>query len=162
MLDASWYAAAAWLGSDQFDAAMVSTPCGCDLEARSAREVDAAAGRVLAREAQAAKLAWQCPYAGCEGAALGRAQEESLGAVERMTGWRGPATCPRAALSAPGIVDALRLLPAVEHGTLPTLTQLPSVLVEAAYACAQGRAARYEYEAKIREQDQQRKAGSGG
>jgi hypothetical protein len=41
-----------------------------------------------------------------------------------------------------------------------TLQGLPAVLHEAAYACAAGRAERYEYEQRVREQ--QRKAGSGG
>jgi hypothetical protein len=58
------------------------------------------------------------------------------------------------------VTDALRLLPAVEHGTLVTLQGLPAVLHEAAYACAAGRAERFEYEAKVREQKQ--KAASGG
>jgi hypothetical protein len=58
------------------------------------------------------------------------------------------------------VTDALRLLPAVEHGTLVTLQGLPAVLHEAAYACAAGRAERYEYEQRVREQ--QRKAGNGG
>ncbi|NDG04874.1 MAG: hypothetical protein EB121_05960 [Alphaproteobacteria bacterium] len=46
------------------------------------------------------------------------------------------------------------------HGTLVTLQGLPAVLHEAAYACAAGRAERFEYEAKVREQKQ--KAASGG
>jgi hypothetical protein len=58
------------------------------------------------------------------------------------------------------VTDALRLLPAVEHGTLVTLQGLPAVLHEAAYACAAGRAERYEYEQRVREQNQ--KAASSG
>lgn len=69
-----------------------------------------------------------------------------------MTGWSGPPTCPRASLSQPALVDALRLVPAIEHGTLATLGHLPNVLHEAVYASAQGRGERMEYEEKIREQ----------
>lgn len=74
-------------------------------------------------------------------------------AVGRMTGWQAPpTTCPRAALAHPALVDALRLLPAAEHGTLPALDHLPNVLHEAVYAAAQGKSDRLEYEQRIREQ----------
>ena len=159
-LDEGHFRAAAWLGSDQFDAAMVQVPCGCDLDARAAKETDPAARAVLVREAREAQRAWCCPYGGHDLRPLDAARVQCLDAVQRMTGWRGAPVCPRAALSAPGTVDALRLLPAVEHGTLPTLTGLPAVLHEAAHACAAGRAERMEYEQKIREQE--RKAASSG
>lgn len=70
-----------------------------------------------------------------------------------MTGFAAPpTTCPRAALSHPALVDALRLLPAAEHGTLPALDHLPNVLIEAVYAAAQGKGERLEYEQRIRDQ----------
>ena len=73
-----------------------------------------------------------------------------------MTGWTGPPTCPRASLSQPALIDALRLLPAVEHGTLPTLRDLPAVLHEAVCAASEGRGARLTYEQKIRDQESKR------
>ena len=160
VLDEGYFRAAAWLGSDQFDAAMVHAPCGCELAEKAQREADPGARRVLARESTEAQREWRCVHAGCEPGELSRDRLLVLDAVERMTGWRGAQTCPRAALSAPGIVDALRLLPAVEHGTLVTLQGLPAVLHDAAYACARGRSERFEYEQRIREQE--RKAASGG
>jgi hypothetical protein len=159
-LDESYFRAAAWLGSDQFDAALIQTPCGCELAEKAQREPDANARKVLSREATDAQQGWCCPHAGHALRPLDFARVQTLDAVERMTGWRGAQTCPRAALSAPGVTDALRLLPAVEHGTLVTLQGLPAVLHEAAYACAAGRSERYEYEQRVREQ--QRKAGNGG
>jgi hypothetical protein len=119
-LDESYFRAAAWLGSDQFDAALIQTPCGCELAEKAQREPDPSARKVLSREASDAQRGWCCPHAG----------------------------------------HALRPLPAVEHGTLVTLQGLPAVLHEAAYACAAGRAERYEYEQRVREQKQ--KAASGG
>lgn len=75
-----------------------------------------------------------------------------------MTGWSAPPTCPRASLSQPALIDALRLLPAVEHGTLPLLDHLPHVLHEAAIAAAAGKGERWDYEQKVREQQNKSKA----
>jgi len=140
---------------------MVHAPCGCALEAKARREVDPAARRVFESGAEAAKRAWRCPYAGCEEGPLEQPQVEALGAIERMTGWSGPPTCPRAVLSTAPLTAALRLLPAAEHGTLPMLTDLPAVTHEAVHAAAQGKGERWEYEEKIREQAR-KKASSGG
>ena len=112
------------------------------------------------REAAEARERWRCAYVGHTPGELATEQREALGAIEYLTGWAGPPTCPRAALSQPGLLDALRLLPTIEHGTLPTLTHLPAVLHEAAYACAAGKSERLEYEDKVREQ--KRKAAGGG
>lgn len=160
VLSDDWYRAAAWLGSDQFDAALAYAPCGCDLERRAQRERNAVVRAERLREAAEARERWCCPYAGHEPRELPTEQREALGAIEYLTGWAGPPTCPRAALSQPGLLDALRLLPAIEHGTLPTLTHLPAVLHEAAYACAAGKGERLEYEDKVREQ-RRKAAGSG-
>lgn len=160
MLTEDWFRAAAWLGSDQFDAALVRAPCGCDMERRAEREADPNAARMLAKSADAAKRAWGCKLAGCDSVALDKDHEAALAAIKRMTGWSGPPTCPRAALSHPALIEALRLLPAVEHGTLPMIDHLPNVLHEAAFAAAQGKGERWDYEQRVREKN--KKAGERG
>ncbi len=145
------------MGSDQFDAALQHAPCGCELERRAQREPQPAVAQSLAEAAGRAREAWGCRLADCSPIALSKRHEQALGAVTRMTGWSPPPTCPRASLSDPALVDALRLLPALEHGTLPTLDHLPNVLHEAVYAAAQGKGDRWEYEQKIREQNSKAK-----
>lgn len=153
MFTDDWFRAAAWLGSDQFDAALMHAPCGCDLERRASREADPIAAKTLAAGADAARRAWGCHIADCDPVEHDKQHAAARGAIARMTGFSPPpTTCPRAALSHPALVDALRLLPAAEHGTLHTLDHLPNVLVESVYAAAQGKGDRLEYEQRIHEQ----------
>lgn len=133
-------------------------PCGCELERRAEREANPAAAKTIGEPAEAAKRAWGCPLAGCERVDLDEQHVKALGAIKRMTGWSAPPTCPRASLSHPALVDALRLLPAVEHGTLPMLDHLPNVLHEAAFAAASGKGERWDYEQRVREQQSKSKA----
>lgn len=152
-LTGEWYRAAAWLGSDQLDAAFALTPCGCDLAARAEREPEPTARVALERAAIEAQAAWGCHLAECEPQPRTHNQQRTCEAIARMTGWSPPDnTCPRAALSHPALIDALRLLPAVEHGALPGFGEIPAVLHDAAYTAAQGRGERIEYEDRIREQ----------
>lgn len=148
MLDAR---AAAWLGSEHFDAAMVRAPCGCDLANRAERETDSEIAETMQSQVTQAREAWGCRFGRCEPVELGREQQLALAAIERMTGWQPPPTCPRASLSHSFLTDALRLGPALEHGTLPTLRDVPNVLIDAVYATAEGRGERQEYERKVRE-----------
>lgn len=129
------------------------------MERRADREANPTAAKKLRAESVAAKAAWGCELGGCHRTKLGPHHVAALGAIKRMTGWSAPPTCPRASLSHPALVDALRLLPAAEHGTLPTLDHLPAVLHDAVHAAAQGKGERWEYEQKIREQN--RGKGSG-
>lgn len=115
------------------------------------------AASLLARNAAEAKRKWGCKLGGCEPVALDRDHLAALAAIARMTGWHGPPTCPRSSLSQPALIEALRLLPAVEHGTLPTLDHLPNVLHEAVYAAAQGKGERWDYEQRVREQNSKSK-----
>ncbi len=130
------------------------------MERRAEREADPNAARMLSKSAEAAKRAWGCKLGGCDAIALDKDHEAALGAIKRMTGWAGPPTCPRASLSHAALIEALRLLPAIEHGTLPLLDHLPNVLHEAAHAAAQGKGERWDYEQKVRERKQ--KAGDHG
>lgn len=148
--------AAAWLGSEHFDSAMTRAPCGCDLANKAEREPDPEAAEMMRSQVALAREAWGCRFGDCEPVELGREQRLALAAIQRMTGWEAPPTCPRAALSHPFLIDALRLAPALEHGTLPTLRELPNVLVDAVYACAEGRGARTEYDQKVRESREQK------
>lgn len=132
---------------------MVRTPCGCDLERRAEREVTPGAAAVLSKNAAEAKRKWGCRLGGCEPVELDKDHRAALAAIARMTGWHGPPTCPRSQLSQSALIEALRLLPAVERGTLPMLDHLPNVLHEAVYAAAQGKGERWDYEQRVREQN---------
>lgn len=152
-LTAEWYRAAAWLGSEHLDAALALTPCGCELAHRASREIDATARSAIASAAVEAQRAWGCHLAGCDPAERTHNQERACSAIERLTGWSPPrGTCPRAALAHPALIDALRLVPAVEHGTLALAGEFPAVLHDAAYTAAQGRAERFDHEHRVREQ----------
>lgn len=105
----------------------------------------------MRQTAQKARCDWRCVLAGYEPGEVGERQQATIKAIQRMTGFDAGVTCPRALLSHPAIIDALRLLPALEHGTLPLMDKLPAVLHEAVYACGEGRGMRYDYENKVRE-----------
>lgn len=135
---------------------MTRAPCGCDLANRADREADQGAADMMRSEVTKAREAWGCRFGGCEPVDLGVEQRLTLAAIHRMTGWSPPPTCPRASLSHPFLIDALRLGPALEHGTLPTLRELPNVLIDAVYTIAEGRGARAEYEQKVKDSREQK------
>lgn len=113
---------------------MSDLPCGCELLRRAEREDDAR--EQLEDSGRARQANWRCPFGGHE--PFGEAEElpapaqETLVAVETLTGARGLRTCPMYYARQPQVAEACRARKWAERGELRTrYGEVSGVLMEA-------------------------------
>jgi len=114
---------------------MSDLPCGCEM-LRRAERIDDETRPQLEECGRARQAAWRCPFGGHDlpddAEALPAVAQETLVAVERLTGARGMRTCPTFYARQPWVREACAGRKWAERGELRTrYGEVSGVLCEA-------------------------------
>ena len=115
---------------------MSDVPCGCELLRLVERDDNDETRPQLEDSGRARQANWRCPFGGHDmpddAEALPPPAQETLVAVERLTGARGLRTCPMYYARQPQVAEACRARKWAERGELRTrYGEVSGVLMEA-------------------------------